>query len=265
MDRYILLNPSGNITALVKNIRIPKEQYKEISDRIMKSNPAVEQVGFLKILKPEYKFRLEMAGGEFCGNASRAVACYLYKEKLITKKRFQISVSGYPDLIDCYVYKKEEHYFSEVDLKFLKPINNFIENKTLNNQKISVVHIPGISHIFLDMNIFKFDKENYSIQARSIIKKLNLLNLPAVGVIWFEDRQIHPVVYVKDIDTLFYENSCGSGSIAYGIYQVYLNNQDGLFSYDVIQKNREVIKVTIELKDKIITHAKLYGETKFSL
>ena len=136
MDRYILLNPSGNITALVKNIRIPKEQYKEISDRIMKSNPAVEQVGFLKILKPEYKFRLEMAGGEFCGNASRAVACYLYKEKLITKKRFQISVSGYPDLIDCEVYKKGEHYFSEVDLKFLKPINNFIENKTLNNKKI---------------------------------------------------------------------------------------------------------------------------------
>ena len=174
MDRYILLNPSGNITALVKNIRIPKEQYKEISDRIMKSNPAVEQVGFLKILKPEYKFRLEMAGGEFCGNASRAVACYLYKEKLITKKRFQISVSGYPDLIDCEVYKKGEHYFSEVDLKFLKPINNFIENKTLNNQKISVVHIPGISHIFLDMNIFKFDKENYSIQARSIIKKIYL-------------------------------------------------------------------------------------------
>ena len=81
MDRYILLNPSGNITALVNNIRVPKEKYKEISGRIMENNRAVEQVGFLKILKPEYKFRLEMAGGEFCGNASRAVACYLYKEK----------------------------------------------------------------------------------------------------------------------------------------------------------------------------------------
>ena len=265
MDRYILLNPSGNITALVNNIRVPKEKYKEISGRIMENNRAVEQVGFLKILKPEYKFRLEMAGGEFCGNASRAFACYLYKEKFIGTKRFQISVSGYPDLIDCKVDRKGEHYFSEVDLKFRKPISNFIENKTLNNQKISVVHIPGISHIFLDINLFKFDIENYSGQAKSIIQKLNLLNLPAVGVVWFDDRQIHPVVYVKDIDTLFYENSCGSGSIAYGIYQVYLDNQDGLFSYDVIQKNREVVKVTIELKDKIITHAKLYGETKFSL
>jgi len=110
----------------------------------------------------------------------------------------------------------------------------------------------------------QFDKENYSRQAKSIIQKLNLLNLPAVGVIWFDDRQIHPVVYVKDIDTLFYENSCGSGSIAYGIYHAYLENKDGLFNFDVVQKNKEIVKVFVEIKDKIILSAKLYGQTKFS-
>ena len=61
-------------------------------------------------------------------------------------------MSGYSDLIDCRVDRKGDHYFSEIDLKLLKPINDFIENKTLNNQKISVVHLPDISHSFLDIN-----------------------------------------------------------------------------------------------------------------
>ena len=206
-----------------------------------------------------------MAGLEFCGNASRAFACFLVKEKYINTEKFEISVTGYDNLIGCIVEKKGEDYFSTIDLKFLKPIDDFIENKTLNDQKISVVYLPGISHTFLDQRRFKFDEDNCLKEAKKIIQQLNLTKLPAVGVIWFDGNQINPVVYVKDIDSLFYENSCGSGSIAYGIYHVYLKNRDGLFNFDVIQKNKEIVKVIIELRDKIITSSKLYGQTKFSL
>ncbi len=263
MNEYEFLNPSGNITALVTK-DFPREKYQEISNKIMKKDPNIEQVGFLKKFSDSI-FRLEMAGLEFCGNASRAFACFLVKEKYVKTNKFQISVTGYDNLIDCEVEKKGEDYYSTIDLKFLKPIKDFIENKTLNNQEISVVHLPGISHTFLDQKKFKFDKENCLKDAKKIIQELNLINLPAIGVIWFEDNQINPVVYVKDIDSLFYENSCGSGSIAYGIYHSYLKNKDGLFNFDVMQKNKEVVKVSIELKDKIITSAKLFGQTKFCL
>lgn len=263
MEEYEILNPSGNITALVTKY-VPREKYKEISNEIMKNNPNIEQVGFLKKYSNSI-FRLEMAGLEFCGNASRAFACFLVKEKYINTEKFEISVTGYDNLIGCIVEKKGEDYFSTIDLKFLKPIDDFIENKTLNDQKISVVYLPGISHTFLDQRRFKFDEDNCLKEAKKIIPQLNLINLPAVGVIWFDGNQINPVVYVKDIDSLFYENSCGSGSIAYGIYHVYLKNRDGLFNFDVIQKNKEIVKVIIELRDKIITSAKLYGQTKFSL
>ena len=263
MEEYEILNPSGNITALVTK-DVPREKYKEISNEIMKNNPNIEQVGFLKKYSNSI-FRLEMAGLEFCGNASRAFACFLVKEKYINTEKFEISVTGYDNLIGCIVEKKGEDYFSTIDLKFLKPIDDFIENKTLNDQKISVVYLPGISHTFLDQRRFKFDEDNCLKEAKKIIPQLNLINLPAVGVIWFDGNQINPVVYVKDIDSLFYENSCGSGSIAYGIYHVYLKNRDGLFNFDVIQKNKEIVKVIIELRDKIITSAKLYGQTKFSL
>ena len=263
MKEYEILNPSGNITALVTE-DVPREKYKEISNEIMKNNPNIEQVGFLKKYSNSI-FRLEMAGLEFCGNASRAFACFLVKEKYINTEKFEISVTGYDNLIGCIVEKKGEDYFSTIDLKFLKPIDDFIENKTLNDQKISVVYLPGISHTFLDQRRFKFDEDNCLKEAKKIIPQLNLTKLPAVGVIWFDGNQINPVVYVKDIDSLFYENSCGSGSIAYGIYHVYLKNRDGLFNFDVIQKNKEIVKVIIELRDKIITSAKLYGQTKFSL
>jgi len=263
MEEYEILNPSGNITALVTK-DVPREKYKEISNEIMKNNPNIEQVGFLKKYSNSI-FRLEMAGLEFCGNASRAFACFLVKEKYINTEKFEISVTGYDNLIGCIVEKKGEDYFSTIDLKFLKPIDDFIENKTLNDQKISVVYLPGISHTFLDQRRFKFDEDNCLKEAKKIIQQLNLTKLPAVGVIWFDGNQINPVVYVKDIDSLFYENSCGSGSIAYGIYHVYLKNRDGLFNFDVVQKNKEIVKVIIELRDKIITSAKLYGQTKFSL
>lgn len=187
------------------------------------------------------------------------------KRRYINTEKFEISVTGYDNLIGCIVEKKGEDYFSTIDLKFLKPIDDFIKNKTLNDQKISVVYLPGISHTFLDQRRFKFDEDNCLKEAKKIIQQLNLTKLPAVGVIWFGGNQINPVVYVKDIDSLFYENSCGSGSIAYGIYHVYLKNRDGLFNFDVIQKNKEIVKVIIELRDKIITSAKLYGQTKFSL
>lgn len=257
MKEYEILNPSGNITALITK-DVPREKYKEISNEIMKNDHNIEQVGFLKKYSNSI-FRLEMAGLEFCGNASRAFACFLVKEKYVNTEKFEISVTGYDNLIGCIVEVIGKDYFSTIDLKFLKPINDFIENKTLNNQEISVVYLSGISHAFLDKRKFKFSEDNCLKEAKKIIHQLNLTKLPAVGVIWFGGNQINPVVYVKDIDSLFYENSCGSGSIAYGIYHVYLKDKDGLFNFDVVQKNKEVVKVTIELRDKIITSAKLYG------
>ena len=80
MKEYEILNPSGNITALVTK-DVPREKYKEISNEIMKNNPNIEQVGFLKKYSNSI-FRLEMASLEFCGNASRAFSYFLVKEKI---------------------------------------------------------------------------------------------------------------------------------------------------------------------------------------
>ena len=260
---YEILNPSGNISALVVK-DFPREKYKEIANQIMKNNSKVEQVGFLKKYSDSI-FRLEMAGLEFCGNFSRAFACFLVKEKYVSMNTFQISVTGYDDLIECKVEQKDGNYYSSINMKLLKPINDLIQKKVLNNQDVYLVNLPGISHLLLDQNKFEFNEETCLIDAKKILQELNLINLPAVGVVWFKSDRINPVVYVKDIDSLFYENSCGSGSISYGLYHSYLKNEDGQFKFDVIQKNNEVVGVEVESKNKIITSVKLSGPTTFSL
>ncbi len=68
------LRPSGNDTALVEGL-FDKERRIEINNMILKERSDIEQVGFYKVQGQQ--LRLEMAGGEFCGNALRSLA-YLH-------------------------------------------------------------------------------------------------------------------------------------------------------------------------------------------
>lgn len=72
-----ILRPSGNDTALVKGL-FTIEERKEINNLIMQKYSNVEQVGFYDF--DGKQITLEMAGGEFCGNALRSTA-YLHRGK----------------------------------------------------------------------------------------------------------------------------------------------------------------------------------------
>ena len=69
--KYAICRPGGNDTALVYGSDYTQEQKKCINDAIMKKHSNVEQVGFIDFNK---KPELQMAGGEFCGNATRSAA-----------------------------------------------------------------------------------------------------------------------------------------------------------------------------------------------
>ena len=82
-----ILNPGGNITALVKGTNRSPAERRIINDKIMTEFPKVEQVGFIDYSPT----RLVMAGGEFCGNATRCAAFLALKGK---SGRTNVSVSG---------------------------------------------------------------------------------------------------------------------------------------------------------------------------
>ncbi len=89
MKDYKIYIPSGNPTALVLKMERDLEKRKEINDKIMNLYDYVEQVGFINqdINNPE----LLMAGGEFCGNATRCAVYYYLNGK---PGNLKIKVSG---------------------------------------------------------------------------------------------------------------------------------------------------------------------------
>ena len=51
------------------------------------------------------------------------------------------------DLIECNVEKKDDNYYSTINLKLNKDINDLVKKMMLNNQDVYIVNLPGISHL----------------------------------------------------------------------------------------------------------------------
>ena len=71
--RYSIFDPTGTITALVETAVEPVRR-QEAAAVVMRLHPEVEQVGFVRDAASDGLPELNMAGGEFCGNASMCAA-----------------------------------------------------------------------------------------------------------------------------------------------------------------------------------------------
>ena len=195
---YFIFNPGGNLTALVINDHYNWHQKKHINDWILKKHQSLEQVGFIDT----NKYELQMAGGEFCGNATRcAIKYYLSKNQ---ENEILIKVSGMEETlvggstVDGGIW---------VDIP-VKEIND------------SSVRLDGITHIVLNEVASKkylLNQEKLKVYAKEIINYMQIDD-KAVGVLFTEKAEgkikLYPIVWVKDIDTLFFETACGSGTVA---------------------------------------------------
>ena len=294
---YTILDPSGNVTALVQDQTIDVDDAslrKKINDAILKANPEVEQVGFLTSVeadidgKRQKVWKIQMAGDEFCGNASRAFACYLIESGLVEKLNFPMMCSGNNNVLSAKVEKRgDKKYYSNVDIPIKKDVKDFIFTKQIKQGTlkdvlasaipetspgvirkientpvdVDVVKLDGITHVLVDIAKFPMESELICKQrARNIIKALGLQNEPAVGVIWcrFQTNTINPFVWVKDVDTIYYENACGSGSLAYGIKKSTMQDNK---SIPVFQKNGKIIDVNVINDGDAIETAGIGGET----
>jgi diaminopimelate epimerase len=169
-----------------------------------------EQTGFL-IPSDDH---LEMAGGEFCGNASRSAAILL--SEIHQKPRVSFTVSGYNGTVSSVVEKTgDKKYFVEsVFPGFSAEQRNIVLS---NGQKAAIVDLGGIVHVVIEAP-FPSKEDDYKAEHQAITKELNFEQRSCVGVVWIQRSKnavkMHPVVWVKDVDTFFYEQSCGSGTIA---------------------------------------------------
>ena len=205
--KYYIADPSGNITALV--ITAFDRNAKSVAKKIMSKNNSIEQVGFVDFADGNIKLR--MSGNEFCGNATMSAAALYYK---LTKKqgRYEtaVSVLGNESPVKVAVAKKHGYYDCECELDWPVKIET-IEFEAQNNKyKYPIVHFEGISHIIADENLGEDAAQN-------VIKRIaREHSLKALGIMLLSSNKLYmkPLVYVTGVNTLFFENSCASGTCA---------------------------------------------------
>lgn len=243
----VIANPANNITVIVLD-DIKREDYFSVASGILKkSNLKAEQVGFVKKPMMDGKSRLEMMGGEFCGNALRSFGMMVSKNNSIEKGIVKVEISGSDKALNVEVDNVNETAKTEIPLP--KKITYVKIDELLN---FTLVIFEGIYHIIVET--MEANEENFLYIKNSFIKRYDI---EALGVMFLnrEKNYIIPVVYVRETDTTIFESSCGSGTIATAIYlsecykgdifKCSINQPGGIIYSEVYRYNGIITKLMI--------------------
>ncbi|MFC5602612.1 hypothetical protein [Sporosarcina koreensis] len=226
---FVKVSPSKNMTVLITNYVAPTN-FAEIASTIMDYEYLnAEQVGF--IVEPENKesvLRLEMSGGEFCGNAVLSAAAYCSYKGISKSNRFFLETSGSDLPLECVVEEKSPtHFVSRAEMPH--PLSTDEIVVSLNGRIISgnVVRLDGITHFLTD---YWPSEDDFSLLIEAVTEKIED---KAIGIIPYRklrenEYEIWPYVYVTETGSRFFEQACGSGSLALGVYLSKISNDYNL-------------------------------------
>lgn len=253
MENYKILNPGGNKTAIVKDENYTKEQKKMINNQILKENPEVEQVGFIS----QNENNLQMAGGEFCVNATRCAIWEYLKGKC---GQIELTVSGYQEKITGGINAQKNVY---VNLKIDKKVSDILEkNGIFNFVKLAGICLAVVKEEDAKVYLQRLRKdENMAKKELKEIMKTFCTSENAVGIILLESQRekvkINPIIWVKTIDTLYYETACGSGSLATAIYK---NDLEEIENLEILQPSGFWLEISLKKEQEMIRNAKISGK-----
>jgi len=245
---YVVVIPWGNSTALVivKSIEnLTNKDKKEINDLIINQEKNVEQVGF--IIDDFNKPRLEMAWWEFCGNATRAAIWYYFVKNKIKIKDIQVSWTE--KRLETKVYKTWDVFITETEIPIFK--EKWKTLKKIGNDFL--VTIEWITLIVSKDDFLINDSEETIKQAAfQYIQKYDTINEEfkkslCVWIIYTKKQgsqiEMKPIIFVRSIQTLFYETACWSWTCAVWIVEAYKNNKDIIV--DILQPSWEILTTSI--------------------
>ena len=246
---YCIADPAGNVTVIVTS-PVEKSEYAAISRRLLELIDGAEQVGFL--VEPCFggAVRLEMMGGEFCGNALRCAALYHAKETVGFEKGIvKTEISGCDRVFDVAVDMTESSAEAEMPL----PVDTDIA-MLWKTRIADAVIFDGIVHCvsYQDHSDIKPAWLKESLRSLAIQYRTSAVGLLQVDK---EKLAVTPIVYVVSTDTMVYEGSCASGSEAVaiclvedepdGIYTYELTEPEGVLSVTAVKENGDVTSVRI--------------------
>lgn len=228
--RYRILDPTGNITALVETPVEPERQ-PETAAALMRRHPRVEQVGFVRLDRCDdggpYRAQLRMAGGEFCGNAAMSAAALLLLNEGVSAAEpvaVFLQVSGAAQPVEVRLTREGEDCFrAGVHMPRARELTTCSLSWGGVSGEVPLVRMEGISHlIILPGSVFFPLREEPAAAEAAVQSWCEALGEDGLGLMFLEGEaprySLTPLVYVPGSGTVFWERSCASGSSAVGMY-----------------------------------------------
>lgn len=252
---YIIANPSGNVTIIVLT-PVEKKWHSTVAGALLQHETEAEQAGFLT-MKQDGVIRLDMMGGEFCGNASRAAAAYAVMQENCGEGSYSVSCSGCEQLLHAQVQRREEGgYEAYIDMPLPESIDAVILDMDGMPSRFYRVVLPGMVHFIHWVD----DMEQVSKEAfwDAVYSYAKDEDYDAFGLILFDPRKLCmvPAVYVKGTQTMYWENSCGSGSAAVAATLAVLGKKDVACR---ISQPGGTISIAAQTENEVLTHVYIGG------
>ncbi|SDM04264.1 Diaminopimelate epimerase [Megasphaera paucivorans] len=226
---YVLANPSGNTTVFVLN-PVADGERAGLAARLLRSDCIkAEQVGFLTMngTANGAGLRIDMMGGEFCGNASRSAAAYAAMVEGLETSEYIISCSGCMTNLKANVRKRASGvYDASIEMPLPQSVDAVIIDIGGAPCRFFRVVLPGIVHfVFMGKGAAAV---NRNIFWQAVKTYASGENYAAYGLILLDPTiwKMIPAVYVKQTNTLYWEHSCGSGSAAAAAAIAYMGNRN---------------------------------------
>lgn len=270
---FIKFNPTQNMTILVKTKHLT-EQYSRIASRLMSYDSVhAEQVGFIEQAQQDgARAHLQMAGGEFCGNACMALAAWLAWENGLgpnERTEVRLGVSGAEGLVNCRVNRLADEYYCQLDM----PVPQRLEQRTISYEgsewNLAMVRYPDFLHVVIEAEIICEDSRK---RAESLAKLLGSVSeWSMVGILLYQPvrNELAPLIYVPELDSLVWERGCGSGTASVGAYLAWKQQKDtsveirqpgGTIHVDATWRGQEVVRLQIGGSVGIVAQGKAYIE-----
>ncbi|KKQ34277.1 MAG: hypothetical protein US51_C0045G0005, partial [Microgenomates group bacterium GW2011_GWA2_37_6] len=253
--RFINMRPAGNDTALFPGIPATLAERRRLNDAIMGIYPNIEQVGFVN-LDPA-NTELMMAGGEFCGNATRSTAFLALDGK---PGIIDIKVSGVQGTLKAGVTENGEAF---AQMPVYEDPQRIQEDPT--NPRNYTVSMEGIVH-YMDFDMAQIEglsEEEIKALGLSKIRERGHDKEIAAGHVFVrkngDSYEIVPVVYVRDAGTEFLETACGSGTTALGLVLA-KNSGAAISEVPITQPSGKDIKISVDYDGNRFGYAQIQGE-----
>lgn len=271
--KIIVANPAGNITIFVKD-SFDRSEYTQVARQLLEMKELRgEQVAFILDTPScgRAEGKMEMCGLEFCGNASRSFGLIKARELGIEGQgSVFVDVSGCDEILTIDLNTESSY----TKVKMPNPVG--LSNIDLSSLAIGdaadagdvpAIDFGGILHVIL--RGIPATEKNFAAIKDFIMTKFNP---PALGVMFCSSDikkdcdalicAMTPVVYVKDVDTTYFEGSCGSGTTAcaasFGLMQ-----GDGIHHF-VFRQPAGTIESTAHISDRHIEKIFIEGEVELS-